>query len=175
MNTLSPVVITPDPAHCKHLLDCVRSMRVNVGDALNDEEFTRLFQQTDPPEESGFKFVSYCDRFVMLSVPQQELANWYPEQGWILPAKEKIAKAIAAKYELTLCEPPDMKHPCGNFPNPHHHFEFNAGQETVIIAHPQFLKVRVFVLAGHTFNARTAQKPLLLGHDLLQDLSALYQ
>jgi len=45
----------------------------------------------------------------MLSVPEQDVANWYPEKGWILPAKVKITKAITDKRTGF----PFMNHPIG--------------------------------------------------------------
>ena len=155
-----------------NLLDNIRSMRVTVGDELCDEEFTRLLGQSKPPAEAGFAFLSYCNRFVMFGVPKQDLANWYPERGWIRQEKEKIAKEIAEKYGFTLCEPPDVKDPCSDAPNPHHHLQLSNRQEPIVIIHPQFLKVRLFGLAGHNTHA---QKPLHQKCELLKDLSALYR
>jgi len=157
------------------LLDAIKTIRAEVGDGLSDQEFSRLLQQTELPVESGFAFLCYCDRFVTLSVPPQQLANWYPAQGWIVPAKEKIAREIAEKYGLSLCEPPDMVYPWIGSPNLHHHLQMSNDQEIVIIAHPQYLKIRLFVATSTTRPARTAHRPLLLGPDLLQDLSKLYQ
>ena len=65
------------------LLDGIRAIRASVGDALNDDEFTRLLEHAPLPTEEGFAFLSYSDRFVMLSVPQQDLQKWYPGEVWI--------------------------------------------------------------------------------------------
>ncbi len=168
MNNATAAITNLDSVRGENLLDSIRSMRVSVGDELCDEEFTRLFREMEPPAEAGFAFLSYCNRFVMFGVPQQDFADWYPEQGWISPDKEKIAKTIAQKYEFTLCEPPDVKDPCKDAPNPHHHLQLSDRQETIVVIHPRFLKVRLFALAGR------AQKPLHRKCELLQDLSALY-
>ena len=110
----------------------------------------------------------------MLSVPRQELATWYPKEGWIAPAKEKIAQAIADKYELMLAEPPDAPM-SGRGARTHHHLELNSLWETSIVAHPRYLKVRLFGTVSGSRLARGASGPLWLGSDLLRDLSALYQ
>src|SRR5258708_10539442 len=158
----------------QHLLDTIRTIRAEVGDGLNDDEFTRLLQSMELPTEAGFAFLSYCDWFVTLSVPLQPLANWYPEKGWLMPAKERIARTIAEKYRLSLCEPPDMHSPWFGSPNPHHHLQLSFQQEPVLVIHPQYLKIRLFVATSPTQSARISHKPLLLGPDLLQDLSKLY-
>ena len=132
-------------------------------------------RQSELPIESGFAFLSYSDRLVTLTVPKQQPTDWYPKKGWLLAAKEKIARAIADKYALSVCEPPDMLYPGIDMPNPHHHVELSNGREAVIIAHPDYLKIRLFVATSRTRNVRIAQKPLLLGPDLLPDLSALYR
>ena len=174
MNDPSATKASAVSEHGEHLLDAIRTIRSEVGDGLSDDEFTRLLQQMDLPVESGFAFLCYCDRFVTLKVPPQQPENWYPEKGWIMPAKEKIARAIAEKYELSLCEPPDMLYPWTRSPNPHHHLQLSTEQEIVIIAHPQYLKVRLFVATSTTRPARSSQKPFLCPN-VLQDLSALYQ
>jgi hypothetical protein len=175
MNNVREIIANVDSKSGKHLLHSISEIRAEVGDRLNEDEFTRLLRQTELPNESGFAFLSFCDRFVMLSVPQQELANWYQEKGRIVPAKEKIARAIGDKYALTVCEPPDMFYPCLNSSNPHHHLEFSNHQETIFIVHPRFLKVRLFVATSLTHDAQTAHRLLDLGSSLLEDLSTLYK
>ncbi len=157
-----------------HLLDTIRDFRITVGDGLNDYEFTRLLEQMELPIKAGFSFLSYCDRFVTLKVPRQRLENWYPDRGWILPAKEQVARLIAETYGLTLCEPPDAVFPADDSGSPHHHLELNDRRETIVIAHPQFLKVRLFGAPTHNLYSRTVKLPIRLGADLLQDLSNLY-
>ena len=82
----TPTITKP----AKHLLDAIKSFKSSVGDDLNDDELTRLLLISAAlPTEAGFAFVSYCDRNVTMSVPKQDLADWYPDKGWISPAKEK--------------------------------------------------------------------------------------
>lgn len=159
---------------CKHLLGTIRTIRAEVGDGLSDDEFTQLLQQMELPAEAGFKFLCYCDRFVTLGVPHQNPANWYPEDGWIMPDKERIARAIAEKYGLSLCEPPDMIYPWFRAPKPHHHLQLSNEKEIVIVIHPQYLKVRLFVATSATRSVQSTQKPFHC-EDLLQDLSELYR
>jgi hypothetical protein len=175
MNNPSPATADVAPKPGKHLLDAIRTIRARVGDGLNDDEFTRLLHQAEMPIESGFAFLSYCDRFVTLKVPRQQLSNWYPQRGWVVPAKEKLARTIAEKYGLSLCEPPDMLSPWPGSPDPHHHLELSNQQETIIVVHPEYLKIRLFVPTSPARSACTSQKPLVLGPDLLQDLSTFYQ
>ncbi len=48
----------------------------------------------------------------------------------------------------------------------HHHLEMSHGSETVVIAHPRYLKIRLF--------ESETQRPLSLPKDLLERLAALY-
>ena len=161
--------------HETHLLDAIREVQARVGDGLNDDELTRLLQKTALPVESGFAFLSYCDSFVTLSVPQQDLAAWYPDKRWIAAEKERVARSIAEKYKLSLCEPPDAKYLMFDSPNPHHHLELSNRWETVIIVHPEYLKIRLFGSVSASAHAQVVQQPLFLGANLLQALSTFYQ
>lgn len=161
------------------LLDRVRAIRASVGDSLNEIEFTQLVKRLTLPAEAGFEFLNFSGGFVLLAVPQQDPANWYPEQGWIVAEKEQIARKIADKHELSFCEPPDTT-PSSLFPGTeppelHHHLELNNRWETVVVAHPYYLKVRLFGATSAILYARTAQSPLNLRAELLHDLSALYR
>ncbi len=158
-----------------HLLDAIRGVQARVGDGLNDDEFTRLLQKTALPVELGFAFLSYCDSLATLSVPQQDLATWYPDKRWIAAEKEGIARSIAEKYKLSLCEPPDAKYLRSDSPNPHHHLELSNRWETVIMVHPQYLKIRLFGSVSASAHAQAVQEPLFPGTDLLQTLSTFYQ
>jgi hypothetical protein len=161
------------------LLETIRALQASVGDGLTDNEVTRLLRESALPIEAGFKFLSFSDWFVTLTVPRQELANWYPEKGWIVPEKEGIARAIAKKYELFFFEPPDVNssalYPQSDSPGPHHHLELNNREETVVVAHPQYLKIRLFKGPSGFVHALGARIPLLLSPELLQDLSFLYK
>ena len=162
-----------------HLLDAIRAAIESVGEGLTDDELTRLLLlDAQLPTEAGFAFVSFCGGVVTLSVPQQDLTNWYPEEGWVAPEQEKITLAIAKKYGLSLCEPPDLassfRFPSVAQSNPHQYLELNTQRETVVVAHPKYLKVRMYrATAGRAF-ATQARKALALDPELLQDLSALY-
>ena len=163
-----------------HLLHTIRATRESVGEGLNDDEFTRLLLlEAVLPTEAGFTFLSFSGGVVTLSVPQQDLAKWYPDQGWVTPEKERIAKAIAQKYGLSLCEPPDLvssfRFPDLQQADVHHHLELATRRETVVVAHPKYLKVRLCRDAAHGAFYVDASKPLELGPDLLQDLAGLYR
>jgi hypothetical protein len=163
-----------------HLLDTIQAIRASVGDGLNDDELTRLLQRlTTLPTEAGFSFLSFSDDFMTLSVPPQDLASWYPDKGWIAPEKEGLARAIAKKFELSLYEPVDVA-ATGWLAQAestaiHHHLEFCNHWQTVIVAHPRYLKVRQFGESPSHRYVWEVHCPLQFGPDLLQDLSALYQ
>lgn len=175
MNTPSTINPPAIAASGAHLLDAIKSIKASVGDGLNDFEFTRFLQNTALPIEEGFTFLCYSDKFLTFSVPAQDLANWHPETGWINPQKELIARAIAKKYDLTLCEPPDALHSYADFPNHHHHLEFVDRRETVITAHPEYLKLRLFSGMFGSNYSQSEQRPLSISPDLLKELSALYK
>ena len=179
MNNPNATHADVNPKPSLHLLDTIRAIRAGVGDGLNDDELTHLLRRTILPGEAGFGFLSYSDGFATLTVPHQELADWYSEKGWIAADKERIAKAIAEKHQLSLSEPPDETpsslFPPSDPPNFHHHLELSNRWETVVVAHPYYLKVRLFGATSAILYARLAQSPLQLSTELLQDLSALYQ
>jgi hypothetical protein len=179
MNTPNPAQSNPTAKPGAHLLDTIKALRASVGDGLNDDELTRLLRQTTLLWEAGFGFLSMSNGVVTFSVPHQDLARWRSEQGWMPPEKEKIARLIAKKNGLSLSEPPTAPShylfPSGETGSPHHHFEMHNRWEAVVVAHPHYLKVRLFGAAPGTRYAPDAKQPLLVAPDLLQDLSALYQ
>lgn len=168
--------------NCKpgtHLLDTIRAIRASVGDGLNDDELTRLLRERTLPTEAGFAFLSFYDGCVTLTVPPQDLEDWYPKQGWLVPEKQKIAEAIAEKYKLSFYEPVDMtwsvQDPQSDSAAIHHHFELCDCRQCVIVVHPLYLKLRLF---GKSPDHRFAWEPLCplaLGPDLLRDISTLYK
>ncbi len=178
MSTFNQPQITTNqsqPEDCKnmieptapHLLRRIISLRTTVGNGLNDEELTRLLRQEDLPSEDGFTFVSLSEGCATFSVPPQDPAKWYPEKGWIAPNKEAIARAIAENCGLSLHEPPDEQFtftPSGA--EVHHHLEMGYQMETIVIAHPRYLKIRLFGFSGN--------RPLPLPRNLLERLAALY-
>lgn len=163
----------------KPLLDTIKAIRATVGDGLNDDELTHLVRQTTLLTEAGFGFLSISGGVVTLSVPHQDLATWHPDDGWITPEKERIARAIAEKHGLSLSEPPDTPSnylfPCPDEAKVHHHVELSNRWEAIVVAHPHYLKVRMFGATPDSRYAPNAKGPLPLASDLLQDLSALYQ
>jgi hypothetical protein len=179
MNTRSTSEQAVAACNNHHLLDDIRAIRASVGDGLDDNELTFLLQRRDLPTEAGFTFLSFSDGFVTLTAPQQDPADWYPEKGWIVADKERFARMIAQKYDLSLCEPPDdslhLLVPPADSPAVHHHLEFSNRVETVVVAHPLYLKVRLYGAMPGARYTESAQIPLVFGSDLLRDLSALYQ
>lgn len=146
------------------------SLRAIVGEGLNDEELTGLLRQEALFPEDGFTFVSLSGGYATFSVPPQDLAKWYRENGWIAPEKEIIARVIAKKCGLLLYEPPDE---CRPFESPEfgssrmcHHLELADNSVTIVVAHPHYLKVRLF--------DRAEKIPLPLRGDFLEQLAALY-
>jgi hypothetical protein len=155
---------------CENLLEHIRTMRVEVGDELSDNEFTRLMWESKPPRQGGFTFLSFCDRFVMCGVPKQNAEGWYDEKGWIKKEKIEVAKKIAEKYHFTFSQPPDSRNPSVENPRPHHHLQLSSPQETMVIIHPHFVKIRLYTIASHTTKV---ERPLLKC-ELLKDLGELY-
>ena len=160
-----------------HLLETVVATRSSVGEGLEDDDLTRLLR-TRLLSEAGFGFLSFSKGWVTLTVPEQELTSWYPEQGWIAPEKELIARAIAEEYEMSLYEPVDTVmsywHPANGPQVVHHHIELSDQGQTVIVAHPHYLKVRVLARSQHYRYDWEALCPVTFGAKILRDLSALY-
>jgi hypothetical protein len=151
-----------------NLLERIISLRVTVGDGLNDEELTLLLRQEALPSEAGFTFVSLFDGCATFSVPPQNPANWYPEKGWIAPEKEALAKVIAQRCGYSLGEPPDGGSAfkllgC----EPHHHLQMGYQEQVAVIAHPSYLKVRLF--------DAWSKRPLSLPPSLFEWLANLYR
>lgn len=153
-----------------NLLKRIQSMREEAGDEVNDEEFTRLLREAKLPEQEGFTFLSYCDRFVMFTVPQQQADDWYQEKGKINSEKLEVAKKIGKKYEFTVSQPPDAKNSSSDNPHPHHRLQLSNPLETMVIIHPQFLKIRLYTLASNTSRVERPLKKC----ELLKDLAELY-
>lgn len=181
MNTLIAINTQKPPPICPptNLLGAIKTVRAEVGEALNDEELTRFLRESILPTEAGFAFLIFSKGYVTLSVPHQDPADWYPQQCWIAPKKERIARVIAEKNGLQLYEPVDVTaNACGPRAGTaivHHHLEFTDGRQTVIVAHPLYLKVCLFGKSPDHRYAWEALCPLPLGPDLLQDVSRLYE
>jgi hypothetical protein len=179
MSTPNPTETNAASMQGASLLETIKAVRATVGDGLNDDEFTRLLRQTTLLNEAGFGFLSFSGGFVTLSVPTQDKADWYPKSGWITQEKERLAKAIAEKHRLLLSEPPDAPSsflfPSCDRAESRHHLEFCNRWEAVVIAHPNYLKVRLFGAGPESRCVSGAKNPLPLGPDLLRDLSPLYR
>jgi hypothetical protein len=159
------------------LLEAIREICSIVGDGLKDEELTALLSRAALPIELGFSFLSFSHGYVTMSVPEQDPADWYLEDGGILIGKTEIAKWISAKHGLSLYEPVDAS--AKFYENGslfvRCHLEFADRRQTVIIAHPCYLKVRLFGVSPEHRYACEMLLPLPLGPDLLENLSELYQ
>jgi hypothetical protein len=151
------------------LLETVKYNRAMAGDTLEDDEFSFLMLQKRLPAEADFKFLCFHNGCVTVSVPVQDDECWHPAQGWISFEKEKVAALVAKKYKLMVSEPPDAALrslvPYGMAIR--HHLQLWNRKETIVIAHPEFLKVRLYASdTGLVF-------PPMPG--LLKDLAALYR
>jgi hypothetical protein len=160
-----------------HLLDTIAAMRISVGDGLDDAEFSLLLRENSLLNEAGFAFLCFSKGFVTLTVPEQDLTGWYLEEGGIAPEKKRIAAGLAEKYELSLYEPVDtivtFWQPENGSAATHHHLELCRAGLTVVVAHPHYLKVRLFGAPHYRYEWET-HRPLKLGPELLQDWAALY-
>lgn len=154
-----------------NLLEKITSLRAIVGDRLNDGELARLLCLETIPSENGFTLVSLWQGCATFDVPPQDPAKWYPEKGWITPEKEAVARAIAEQCGFSLNEPPDVSFafssPESDSSEVHHHLELGYRSGTIVIAHPRYLKIRLFDIA--------ANRPLPLPGNLLEQLAALYR
>jgi hypothetical protein len=160
-----------------HLLDIIKSFWMYLGSDLDDNELSLFLRDACLPVEAGFSFQSFSTGSVTLAVPEQNPAEWYSKESWIAPEKESIATAIARKYRLSLSKPVDGPlhfHPPTGL-GAHHHLVLADYRQTVIVAHPLFLKIRLFGKSmEHTYGGNL-QFPLPLGHNLLEDISPLYE
>lgn len=154
---------------CEDLLETIKSFRSAVGDALEDEEFSFYMLGKNPPAQDGFSFLCFHNGFVTLNVPPQDDAAWHPANAWISPEKEKLARKFAEDHSLLLSEPPDSTLrfllPAGK--KVHHHLHFCNRKETIVIAQPEFLKIRLYASG-----TRMVLPPV---PGMLKELSALYQ
>lgn len=167
------VPVDERPEAARHALERLIELRTSVGDGLNDYEFTQLVAPEFFLDEEGFSMVCFSDGWVTLRTPPQDLSAWYSESGWLSDAKEAIAVRVAAKYDLSVCEPPDrlgyMAPPRGT----HHHLELVNNREAVVVAHPLFLKIRLMSTAagGTIWSHKHALPPLV---ELFQEIVELY-
>ncbi|HXP61090.1 MAG TPA: hypothetical protein VN829_11395 [Dongiaceae bacterium] len=161
--------VAPPPQQTQSLLETIRRIRARARDALGEEELTFFLQRWDLPEEEGFTFLCFHDGCVTLAVPVQNETSRHPRSAWITPARERIATALARKHGLFICEPPDAPPafvPSGAWET-HHNLQLSNRKQTMVIAYPEFLKIRLY--------AEGTNLDLHLAPDLLKDLSALYK
>jgi len=164
-----PVSANAMPASAEDLLEVVKCFRAVTGDSLTDEEFTFLLLGKHLLAEAGFHFLCFHNGCVTLSVPRQDDESWRPAERWISPEKERIAACLANKYGLMLTEPPDaaLRWIVPNGMAVRHHLQLSNRKETIVIAHPEFLKIRLYA----------SDTGLILPpvRGFLKDLAALYE
>lgn len=160
------------------LLDAIRSFHASVGGCLNEDELTWLLRAEQLPAEEGFTFLGLSDGCATFSVPKQDPSTWYRERGWLSAQKEAIGKSIGQKYGLHLYEPPDasstFRFPVSDSLEIHHHLALGNAWETLIIAHPRYLKIRLFCSETSSRHLSDATLEELLGPSVLRDVAALY-
>lgn len=150
--------------------------RASIGDGLNDDELTEFLKSRLPaPDENGFCVQCYSNGNVTFSVPPQDAALWYGEHCTISTGKEKLAKEIAEKHQLTLCEPPDKLHYGSPGPGDHRHLEFANRWRTVAVAHPHYVKLRVCGGGEHEDVVPGSAAAIAQCARLLRDLAPLYR
>lgn len=150
-------------------------LRSSVGDGLNDAEFTQLLLSQVTEDGEGFKILCFSEGSLTLSVPPQRLDSWYPGGAALAPEKEEIAKGIAEKFGLGECEPPDRLNYILPPPGAHHHIELTNRCETVAVAHPLYLKVRLFNGSSGQRVLWSSRSPLPPLGELMKELARLYQ
>jgi len=160
------------------LLQIIRSIRASVGGCLNEDELTGLLRAEGLPAEEGFTFLCLSDGCVTFKVPRQDPAKWYRESGWLAVEKETIGNAIAKKLGLHVYEPPDasasFRFPMSDKLEMHHHLALGNSWETLISAHPRYLKIRLFSTAMASRHLSDTTLEVTLGTTVLRDLAALY-
>ncbi len=140
----------------------IRAVRNEVGSDLNEDALTRLILlEVGDRVEHGFWFLLLSDGFAVFAAPPQDRSKWYRQEGWPCREKEAVAASIARKYGLEISEPPDANVLPGA--EMHHHCEFHRVSQTLIVAHPRYLKILV------------PERPVFAEETLLEDLSALYK
>ena len=139
----------------------IRAMRNDVGQGLKEDALTDLILlEGGGLSAHGFRFLRLSGGFVVFATQPQDRSKWYRQKGWPCAEKEAVARAIARKYALEISEPPDVSGPSGE---PHHHLEFHRHENTIIEAHPKYLKILLPDL------------PVIAEDTLLEDLAALYK
>lgn len=145
-NSLQHAATRPDRGveQACRFLDELLQLKASVGDGLNDQEFTRLAFATLPDPAAEFSFISFSNSFVTFAVPPQRTEAWCATHRWIAEEKEELARQIGAEFGLMVCEPPDQLSYIISPRDAHHHLEFASLTETMAVAHPKYLKLRLF-------------------------------
>ena len=139
----------------------IRAMKNDVGRGLKEDALTDLILlEGGGQSEHSFRFLRLSDGFAVFATPLQDRSKWYRQEGWPCAEKELVTRAIAQKYALEISEPPDVSGLSGE---PRHHFGFHRAGNTIIVAHPKYLKI---LLPDPPVNAEDT---------LLEDLAALYK
>jgi hypothetical protein len=160
------------------LLVTILSFRAAVGEGVSDDEFSWLLRARSVPAEAGFAFLNYSAGFALLSVPPQNPVDWYPQKGWITAEKERVAQGIAEKHGFSVFEPVDTCVgfcPTNGSPPARHHVEFSDRRQTLVVAHPQYLKVRLYGRSPDHRYEWESMSPIAFDPDLLGDLATLYR
>ena len=162
-----------------HLLDTLKWLCARFGDSVNDDELTQLLRKTALPTEAGFAFLRFSNGCVTLTVPPQNLADWCAENGSFTPLKRWVAGLIAEKHGLsvqeTIQDASKPVFPTTEGPHIHNHLELSDPSETLLVAHPRFLKVRMFESGSADRDDLGSNKMVTFRPDLLEDLSLLYE
>jgi hypothetical protein len=140
------------------ILARIRNVHEEVG-TIGEDILTDLVLAEGTLCPYGFRFLRVSGEFAVFEVPHQNIAAWYKEGGWLSDIKERIAQKIAHEYRLQLFQPPDV---ASISHESHHHFEWFASQDCLIVAHPRYLKIRF------------SNWPTVPQRTLMKDLSALY-
>ncbi len=141
------------------ILARIRELNRELGEGINEDIVSDLIQWEGASCEHGFAFLRISEGFAVFSVPSQNHANWYGKVGRLAVERKEIARKIAKKYHLHLYEPPAGG---GYIRECHHHFELMHEDQTLIVAHPRYVKIRI------------TGRPVIQERNLLENLSALY-
>ena len=165
---LSPV------SNASGLVTQAMKLRSCIGDGLNDFEFTEFIKSKLGQSQDGFGILSFSEGCLTVSVPAQKPADWYGEKCAIARTKEDAARAIAERHQLTLCEPPDKLVYGALGPGAHRHLEFANRWNTVAVAHPLYVKLRV--CGGEHHNVPVdSEAAVAQCAELFRDLALLYR
>jgi hypothetical protein len=157
------------------LVSAAMHLRCCIGDGLNDFEFTEFIKSRLPPTPDGFNILCFSEGCLTLSVPPQNPARWYGDKCAIARPKEDAARTIADRHQLTLCEPPDKLVYGSPGPNAHRHLEFANRWNTVAVAHPLYIKLRVCSGGEHHDAPVESETAIAQCAGLLRELIELYR